>query len=161
MQKVENVQLYFHRRKLQVESTTGHSPPSASVVLSQEEAPGCGTKSSRFGCWTCTVVEKDKSLQGFIDVGNHQYKVLVDFRDWLRSIRNEPKYRQVERRNGRIQFDLTGKHIPGPFTMQARRLILDKLIEAEKEYGGRLISDEELDLIQSTWANELSKKGVQ
>lgn len=131
------------------------------VVLSQEEAPGCGTKSSRFGCWTCTVVEKDKSLQGFIDVGNHQYKVLVDFRDWLRSIRNDPQYRQVERRNGRVQFDLTGKHIPGPFTMQARRLILDKLIEAEKEYGGRLISDEELDLIQSTWANELSKKGVQ
>ena len=40
-------------------------------------------------------------------------------------------------------------------------VILDKLIEAEKEYGGRLISDEELDLIQSTWANELSKKGVQ
>lgn len=50
------------------------------VVLSKEEAPGCGTSSSRFGCWTCTIVEKDKSLQGFIDVGNHHFKALVDFR---------------------------------------------------------------------------------
>ena len=39
------------------------------VVLSKAEAPGCGTGSSRFGCWTCTVVEKDKSLQGFVDSG--------------------------------------------------------------------------------------------
>jgi DNA sulfur modification protein DndC len=131
------------------------------VVLSQEEAPSCGTKSSRFGCWTCTVVEKDKSLQGFIDVGNNHFKVLADFRDWLKSIRNEPQHRQVERRNGRVQFDLTGKHIPGPFTMQTRKLILDKLLQAEKEYGDRLINDAELDLIQSTWADELSKKGVQ
>ena len=131
------------------------------VVLSQEEAPSCGTKSSRVGCWTCTVVEKDKSLQGFIDVGNNHFKVLADFRDWLKSIRNEPQHRQVERRNGRVQFDLTGKHIPGPFTMQTRKLILDKLLQAEKEYGDRLINDAELDLIQSTWADELSKKGVQ
>ena len=39
------------------------------VVLSKDEAPGCGTSSSRFGCWTCTVIEKDKSLQGFVDAG--------------------------------------------------------------------------------------------
>lgn len=64
------------------------------VVLSKEEAPGCGTSSSRFGCWTCTVVEKDRSLQGFIDVGNHHFKALVDFRDWIKEIRNKPEYRQ-------------------------------------------------------------------
>jgi len=131
------------------------------VVLSQEEAPGCGTNSSRFGCWTCTVVEKDKSLQGFIDVGNHQFKALMDFRDWLKGIRNEPQYRQVERRNGRIQFDVAGRHIPGPFTIQARKMILGRLRDAEKEFGDRLISDDELDLIQSIWAEELSHKGAQ
>lgn len=131
------------------------------VVLSQEEAPGCGTNSSRFGCWTCTVVEKDKSLQGFIDVGNHHFIALMEFRDWLKEIRNEPQYRQVERRNGRVQFDVSGKHIPGPFTMQARKMILDRLIATEKEFGDRLINDAELDLIQSIWAEELSKKGMQ
>ena len=131
------------------------------VVLSQEEAPGCGTNSSRFGCWTCTVVEKDKSLQGFIDVGNHHFKSLMDFRDWLKCIRNDPQYRQVERRNGRVQFDLTGKHIPGPFTLQARKKILERLLEVEKEFGDKLISQEEIDLIQSLWAEELSQRGNQ
>lgn len=129
------------------------------VVLSKEEAPGCGTKSSRFGCWTCTVVEKDKSLQGFIDIGNHHFKALVDFRDWLKDIRNMPEYRQVERRNGRMQFDLlTGKHIPGPFTIQARKMILDRLRDTEKEFGDQLISKEEIDIIESTWADELLQK---
>lgn len=34
------------------------------VVLSKDEAPGCGTPNSRFGCWTCTVVEKDRTGMG-------------------------------------------------------------------------------------------------
>lgn len=131
------------------------------VVLSQEEAPGCGTSSSRFGCWTCTVIEKDKSLQGFIDVGNHHFKALVDFRDWLKEIRNKAEYRQVERRNGRMQFDMTGKHIPGPFTIQARKMILDRLLKTENEFGNKLISKEEIDIIESIWAEELLKKGAQ
>jgi len=129
------------------------------IVLSKAEAPGCGTASSRFGCWTCTVVEKDRSLQGFVDSGNHEYKPLIDFRDWLKEIRNNPTYRSVERRNGQVQFDLTGKHIPGPFTIQARQMILDKLLETQEKYGGDpLISKEEIDLIKSIWAQELAKK---
>ena len=32
------------------------------LVLSKDDAPSCGTSSSRFGCWTCTVVVKDRSL---------------------------------------------------------------------------------------------------
>lgn len=130
------------------------------VVLSKAEAPGCGTASSRFGCWTCTVVEKDKSLQGFVDSGNHEYKPLIEFRDWLKLIRNNPEYRSVERRNGLVTFDASGKHIPGPFTIQARQMILEKLFETQKAFGGSpLISKEEIDLIKSTWAQELAKKG--
>ena len=83
------------------------------IVLSKQEAPGCGTKSSRFGCWTCTVVEKDKSLQGSVDSGNSQYAPLIAFRDWLKGIRNDPAMRQVARRNGHVTFNIQdGKHIP-------------------------------------------------
>lgn len=128
------------------------------VVLSKDEAPGCGTNNSRFGCWTCTVVEKDKSLQGFIDSGKEIYKPLVEFRNWLVSIRNDPTYRSAIRRNGRLTFDVTGKHIPGPFTIQARRQILNQLQLTEKEYGGRLITDEEIELIQKTWAIEIQNE---
>ena len=115
------------------------------VVLSSDDAPGCGTSNSRFGCWTCTVVEKDKSLQGFIKVGKHQYKPLVEFRDWLRGIRNDPTMRQAVRRNGKLTFNPLGKHIPGPFTIRARKQILDRLFKVQQEYGDKLISDEELD----------------
>ena len=128
------------------------------VVLSKDEAPGCGTSNSRFGCWTCTVVEKDRSLQGFIDSGKEIYKPLVEFRNWLVSIRNDPTFRSAIRRNGRLTFDLTGKHIPGPFTIQARRQILNQLMLTEKEYGGRLITDEEIELIQKTWAIEIQNE---
>lgn len=128
------------------------------VVLSKDEAPGCGTSNSRFGCWTCTVVEKDKSLQGFVDVGNHQYKPLLEFRDWLKSIRNKPEMRQAYRRNGRLTFDASGKHIPGPFTIQARKQILDYLLRVQEEFGDKLISDAELDLIYQHWTSELQQE---
>lgn len=128
------------------------------VVLSKDEAPGCGTPNSRFGCWTCTVVEKDKSLQGFIDVGNHQYKPLVEFRDWLKSIRNKSEYRQVHRRNGQLSFDLNGKHIPGPFTVQARRLILERLFKVQEEFGETLVSKDELHLIYQHWNMDIQQE---
>lgn len=129
------------------------------VVMSKDEAPGCGTNSSRFGCWTCTVVEKDKSLQGFIDSGKEIYKPLAEFRDWLLSIRNKPEMRSAVRRNGRLTFDLSGKHIPGPFTIQARKEILDRLIQTQEKFGSELISSDEIDLIHKIWSEELQNEG--
>lgn len=136
--------------KLYREAAGGECP----IVLSQDEAPGCGTNSSRFGCWTCTVVNKDKSLQGFVDVGKTEFQPLIDFRDWLVEIRNQPEYRQVARRNGTVTVK-DGKHIPGPFTIEARKMILKKLTEIQAAYGHKLISDEEIELIKSIWADDL------
>lgn len=130
------------------------------VVLSKDEAPGCGTANSRFGCWTCTVVEKDKSLQGFVDSGKHQYSALIEFRQWLKDIRNDPRYRSFERRNGQISFNARGEqiqHVPGPFTIQARKMILDRLLATQEVYGDPLISADEIERIQAIWAEEISK----
>lgn len=130
------------------------------VVLSKDDAPGCGTSNSRFGCWTCTVVEKDKSLQGFVDSGNHHFSALIEFRQWLKDIRNDPRYRSVERRNGEIRFNPRGEqiqHVPGPFTIQARKMILDRLLDTQREYGGELISADEIERIRSIWAEEISQ----
>lgn len=141
-----------HRKLIQLyrDAAGGECP----VVLSQDEAPGCGTNSSRFGCWTCTVVDKDKSLQGFVDVGKTQFQPLLEFRDWLVEIRNKPEYRQNERRNGQMQFR-DGKHIPGPFTIEARKMILNRLLEVQAEYGEPLISAEEIELIRSIWTDDI------
>jgi DNA sulfur modification protein DndC len=100
------------------------------------------------------VVEKDKSLQGFVDSGNHQYSPLIEFRDWLREIRNDPALRQGRRRNGKITV-INDKLIPGPFTLDARRLILDRLLQAQQAYGDTLITEHEIDTIQRIWVNDL------
>lgn len=136
--------------RLYREAAGGECP----IVLSQEDAPGCGTNSSRFGCWTCTVVNKDKSLQGFVDVGKTEYQPLIDFRDWLVEIRNKPEYRQLERRNGTVTIK-DGKHIPGPFTIEARRMILEKLLAIQNDFNGELISQDEVDLIKQIWVEDL------
>lgn len=137
--------------KLYRDASGGECP----VVMSHEDAPGCGTNSSRFGCWTCTVVEKDKSLQGFVDSGNHQYAPLIAFRDWLREIRNNLSLRQGRRRNGKISVMDNGRIIPGPFTLDARRMILDRLLQTQIEYGDALISDQEIETIKRIWAIDL------
>ena len=59
------------------------------LVIDKSQAPSCGTTSSRFGCWTCTVVEKDRSMEGFIDAGHEHLEPLMEFRDWLAKFRNE------------------------------------------------------------------------
>jgi DNA sulfur modification protein DndC len=128
------------------------------VVLSKDEAPGCGTKSSRFGCWTCTVVEKDKSLQGYVDAGHDGYLPLLGFRDNLVAYRKNQTMRSAIRRNGRLTFDATGKHIPGPFTIQARQEILAELLRVQVEFGSPLISEEEINLIHKIWATELQQE---
>jgi len=123
--------------------------------MSKDDAPGCGTNNSRFGCWTCTVVEKDKSLQGFVDSGKSQYSCLIEFRDWLKEIRNKKEYRQVERRNGKVTFQ-NGNLIPGPFTVEARQMIFKKLLETQNIYGASLISEEEIELIRREWTDSLA-----
>ena len=47
----------------------------------------------------------------------------------------------------------------GPFTIQARKMILDRLLETEKGFGDKLISKEEIDIIESMWIDELLQKG--
>lgn len=136
--------------KLYRDAAGGECP----IVLSQDDAPGCGTNSSRFGCWTCTVVEKDKSLQGFVDSGNVQYGPLIEFRDWLKTIRNDLTLRQGRRRSGKITI-ANGRLVPGPFTIPARQMILDRLQATEIAYGSRLISDSEIEKIQKIWAEDL------
>lgn len=132
------------------EASGGECP----VVTSKDDAPSCGTTSSRFGCWTCTVVEKDRSLEGFVEYGYTEFGPLLDFRDWLASIRNDPERRQARRRDGRITITDGGTFIPGPFTFQTRAEILARLRELEVETGQTLISEEEIGLIHDIWAEE-------
>lgn len=123
------------------------------LVMDKSQAPSCGSSSSRFGCWTCTVVEKDHSMEGFIESGFDHLEPLLDFRDWLAKIRNDMSCRMMERRNGHVLY-MKDIHVPGPFTLPVRREILDRLLELEKEVELPLITEEEVQLIKTIWAQD-------
>lgn len=126
------------------------------LVTDKSEAPSCGTSSSRFGCWTCTVIEKDKSAESFIESGYGDLEPLLEFRDWLKEIREDGSMRMATRRNGKLNFVADGRLIPGPFTLDARRQILDKLVAMQEEVSLALISDDEISAIKKIWAEDLS-----
>jgi DNA sulfur modification protein DndC len=67
--------------------------------------PSCGN--SRFGCWVCTVVKRDHSMESLIESGEKWMAPLLKFRNSL-SIIAEPKfkhlYRDHRRRDGKVYF---------------------------------------------------------
>lgn len=114
-------------------------------VVIDLNTPSCG--GSRFGCWTCTVVRSDKSMQGFLQSPKNDWMIpLNEFRNWLKHIREDPSWRLPHRRNKTVGL--------GPFTPAARKLILTKLLEVEQATGKMLIRDDELQYIQLQWSNE-------
>ena len=113
----------------------------------------CGN--SRFGCWVCTVVKEDKSLNGFIKSGHRELIPLAEFRKWLMSIRDQEEYREKKKRNGSVYEDKDGNIGFGPFTWEARKMILTKLIKTQKKMEYELITIQELKAIDEIWDNEL------
>lgn len=109
------------------------------------------TGNSRFGCWCCTIVKEDKSLQRFIDNGSKELIPLRDFRNWLVSIRQNPEFRDNKRRNGKVYLKANGEYGFGPFKMSARQEILKRLLKLQKKTGFSLISIEELKAIDTIW----------
>lgn len=110
--------------------------------------PSCGQ--SRFGCWVCTVVKKDKSMGGLIDNGEEWMEPLAELRDILVEYRNDPDWRMNTRRNGQALEN------GGPYYPHIRVRILRTLLEAQKEireYDPKmsLISYQELIAIQVIW----------
>ena len=142
-----------HQRLIQLYRDAGGG--ECPVVTSKDDALSCGTTSSRFGCWTCTVVDKDKSLTGFVEAGFDQFGPLLDFRDWLIAIRNDPERRLARRRNGRFTISKSGVFIPGPFNMATRKEILDRLLNLQNGAKMRLISDEEIHQIRTLWVEDV------
>lgn len=117
------------------------------------QTQSCGN--SRFGCWVCTVVKEDKSLNGFIKKGHRELVPLAKFRTWIMDIRDRDEYREKKRRDGTVYETKAGEMGYGPFTWEARQLILEKLIETQKKIGYELITVEELKAIDEIWDLEL------
>jgi DNA sulfur modification protein DndC len=126
--------------------------------------PSCGN--SRFGCWVCTVVEKDKSMEGLIDSGEDWMEPLLELRQDLKDSQDPEKkleIRDFKRRTGQVTFqtDGTEKITPGPYKIEFRKDFLKKLLLAQisvRKNGPDpkmdLILKEELHEIQRIWRME-------
>lgn len=120
------------------------------------------TANSRFGCWCCTIVKEDKSLQNFIDKGSIELIPLREMRNWLIEIRQNPDYRDNKRRNGAVYTKANGETGLGPFTLWGRGQILKRLLETQKYMQDtypkyrtlELISMDELKHIDTIWEQE-------
>jgi DNA sulfur modification protein DndC len=127
------------------------------MVMDKTTSP-CGE--SRFGCWVCTVVQEDKSIKGFIEAGENWLRPLAEFRKYIKDIRENRDMREKKRRNGAIySIEKDGETLRGlgPFNLEARKNILEKLLKTEKKVSENidypLIRTEELKLIREEWIN--------
>ena len=127
--------------------------PFAGITNKSEQTQTCGR--SRFGCWVCTVVKEDKSLNGFIKSGHRELIPLAEFRKWLISIRDKEEYREKKRRDGTVYFTNDGDLGYGPFTWKARQEILLKLLETQRTINYELITVDELKAIDKIWDDEI------
>jgi DNA sulfur modification protein DndC len=127
------------------------------TVVTNKKHSSCGQ--SRFGCWTCTVVKKDKSMTALIDNGQNWMQPLLDFRNRLVEDRNKSENRSDTRRNGMPAVDEDG-HRSGNYEDHYRARILRDLLEIQKEVQKEkphinLISNQELIAIQVLWNRDM------
>jgi DNA sulfur modification protein DndC len=133
-------------------------------LVVDKTTPSCGN--SRFGCWVCTVVTKDKAMEAMIDSGQDWMTPLLDYRDMLAETQDPARKREVRdfrRRTGQVSFKNDSDDIiPGPYTMDFCRKLLAQLLQAQKQIHAdaspgeatQLIHEAELHAIRNIWRTE-------
>ncbi len=110
-------------------------------IIKPPNAAPCA--SGRFGCWTCTVVRRDRSAEAMIRKGEEELVPYLEFRNWLAEIRNDSDRRWPRRRSGRPGL--------GPFNLRARREIFCAVETLETRTGSTILTGEERAQIEKLW----------
>lgn len=139
----------------------GATPDAECPIVVDSSTPSCGD--SRFGCYVCTMVSQDKSMQAMVQ--NDEQKAwmqpILDFRNNYLAIKDRD-VRDFQRMNGRIKL-MNQELIHGPYLQEQRAKLLKELLRTQKVvqeakvpgYGRvELISLEELDEIRRIWVED-------
>lgn len=147
----------------------GASADNECPLVIDTSTPSCGD--SRFGCWVCTMVSKDKSMEAMIqnDTEKEWLQPLLDIRNEL-DIENDHDKRDFRRIHGNISLfeknsngNISVETIPGPYTKEWREYWLKKLLEAQVQVRNNapaemgeitLITEGELSEIRRIWLEE-------
>ncbi len=95
-------------------------------LVIDDTTPSCGN--SRFGCWTCTVVNKDKSMEGLIENGEEWMQPLADIRNFLIETRDNPE--NIEKK--KEEMEVINENFWGPYKFETRVEILKKNFKSTK-----------------------------
>jgi DNA sulfur modification protein DndC len=131
-------------------------------LVIDKTTPSCGN--SRFGCWVCTVVTRDSSMEAMIENGEDWLEPMLEFRNLLASTQ-EPavkgQLREYKRRNGQVMAKRDGGIVYGPYKLSVRKDLLRRLLEVQKKVrvngpdsNETLITVQELHEIRRLWRSE-------
>jgi len=140
----------------------GASEGGECPLVVDTSTPSCGD--SRFGCWVCTLVDKDRSMQAMIqnDEEKEWMLPLLELRNELDPPKNadtDRHLRDFRRMNGTVQL-FHDRPIPGPYRQEVRANWLRKVLVAQKHIREnapgelraiQLISLAELEEIRRIW----------
>ncbi len=143
----------------------GASDGGECPLVVDTSTPSCGD--SRFGCWVCTLVEKDKSMHAMIqnDAEKEWMLPLLELRNELDPPKTESgdrPLRDFRRMSGGVQL-FRDRPIPGPYKQSAREAWLRKVLTAQQHIRKNgpeevrdidLITHEELEKIRQIWVVE-------
>lgn len=146
----------------------GASSDGECPLVIDASTPSCGD--SRFGCWVCTMVERDKSMTAMIQNDDEKAWMLpllelrneLDIRNEETGKRDDRHLRDFRKMSGALQLH-NNRLVHGPYLQSARELWLRKLLTAQRniqENGPpdvvslELISLDELREIRRLWVIE-------
>lgn len=117
------------------------------------EAQGVCIGNARYGCWPCPL-QKSSQLEmiGFHTKDKDRYHHLREYKQLLVSAANETAFRSRIRRNG--------TEGAGPFLVEVRQVLFDKLKQVEQLTGWKLITPEEECFIKEHWKQDENKHNI-
>lgn len=140
----------------------GATPDAECPIVVDTSTPSCGD--SRFGCYVCTMVSQDKSMQAMIqnDAQKQWMQPILDFRNKQLAVEDR-SVRDFRRMNGRLTV-FHGELVHGPYTQAHRAKLLRELLKTQRDVCNtaqeletrqvELLSIEELDEIRRIWVEE-------
>lgn len=139
----------------------GATPDAECPIVVDTSTPSCGD--SRFGCYVCTMVAQDKSMQAMVqnDEQKQWMQPILDFRN-THLAGEDRSVRDFRRLNNRLTV-FKGELVHGPYTQDYRAKLLRELLRTQHQIqtsghadGGQieLISIEEVEEIRRIWTDE-------
>ncbi len=151
-----------HPNKALLNMYQGATADGECPLVVDTSTPSCGD--SRFGCYVCTMVEQDKSMQAMIQ--NDEEKewmlpLMLLRNNWL-DTKEDRQHRDFRRMNGKLKI-FSGRLVHGPYTQSYRERILEAVLKAQRavQKNGppevthlELIAYEDLEEIRRFWVME-------